>query len=88
MPFIYCIGEFSTRQPIFFLQKKIDDCVSQKTTLEIQRAADQEKFDKALESANVDTKELQGQKNQLGTKLNSSQNGENEKEAKYQVFFY
>ena len=42
-------------------------------------------FDKALESANVDTKELKGKKNQLEAELNTSQQDENEKEAKYRV---
>ena len=42
-------------------------------------------FDKALESANVDTKELQGKKNQLEAELNSNQQDENEKEARYRV---
>ena len=38
-----------------------------------------------MESANVDTKELQGKKNQLEAELNSIQQDENEKEAKYRV---
>ncbi len=66
-------------------KEKIGECEQLKEKLDAQEAEEQKKYEKALESLSLETKEFQEQKDKLETQLVGLKKSEHDTEAQYNV---